>query len=1603
MTFEIGNGLTGVLYRADYLSYAQNKLHVLLTCPTSSSLLSYWYKTTELDEKLRNAKTDRAKTYQVYANVVESGSDESVENIPCDGSLKKGLISLGQQKRAVFRATSVDNQLQEETIYSMNAKHCYADSTNNSLESKKKHFKSHTSNIPRSASIERIPSEELQRRSLERKVQKVSAHLRANNMVHNDMLVPNDVSTEAFRRGINLHDLLCITTEPPLKNVSKSINGLNQQESPFTSKIPIYREFNDESLKTSSTCDEDGEDDAIHVFSSTPIHARQEAADFIHSTQLDINDYVISSTSVSIQRNLTNSEPYLKAPTNLGVQTPEKGKECRTTPDLYMTPSSNPRSRHSSKPAGTDNEMSFESAMSEPMGTELSQSAVSNRITVIEQKQTVVDQMTLTQSRIDLNRSSSVGTAQMEKSAEISEEFNASLQLLDKVKDHLNEAAEGSTAMERSLLEGISVNDTSWQDHNVTSASLKLQQLTAKDKYSQTTARLNPTTSIAQQCDSSSVSAFTHTMPVSLLNEQPQLPTTLPMNGTPYPNALAKKITAKAKSQFSTHQREIHKSQRGMDVPNTKHIRYVEKKHIEALRDYIRAQLYLLEEQRLSDTPTSYPTSSADWNKETTDRVYSQRSDELLKKYQEKKAKIHAELSDTDEVSRAAVDRHCRQTNLLQAETLKIQKQVKRYVDCRKSSSKSTISRQMIDTGDRFDEHRRIGAAVESRTPLVPPLNFSLLHADAVPKSAPLPPLTSPESISRSPAKVIEAKPLELYEPISDVHSSSRAVGGQLFTDESLDDETGSNKVPDSAKTSDGISSIHEEFTDQNVLGKYLESDRDQGKLHDIPSTSSTASSAKGIATLDREKNTAKDVSSLDSMEVLHVENNSLKEEEEISDHNHGISSHSSSAPPFSSPKSVDQFNQNELRRLSNELSKNLSLSPPYPSIDNDGLPNSLSRSPRNFFQPTVQQKSTSESEESGHPSESSVFSEIPSHMPTERSLEDVKLPIAAQNADQIISDKIQSENEAAMDTENSDVVAEEQSTLITTEFTETSQNTDKSMTPSSIVSVGSMIEPITISEDGSSTPVREAIVRANEALESGKSDKISSSETSAVSHKSEESQASTIEEAIVQGSESSTSQESSQVTEEQNEIQSERKTSSATDSSRDISPSAETQAEEETGRHSEYTESEIKEVENSEESISEEISTGKESSTASSVKTISDQSSRSKKKSLDSNQTMTSLEYPDQPSPLLTGRESFGMVPKESRFRSKQVDLAVLAGSLNDAGSPRDHIHQLKSPRSPRSPRERFTTRYPGSPRSLKRNSLSMSPIKLKHCSSPNSAALVVKDFKQHSSSSRSAEDDSISLDNFQLLDEIPGADTLAPILDISRNSLESSSRFSIGKIDSPLWDNSEKLNGLDDVQGSISATKYSPLAEKYNNNFVASSILEEEEEEEVKTLVGDQEDLEEVSRKEIQENKKIANINMVIEEESDKIWNHYITNGKVMAHWSWEIATKNWKVAKMRGNIEHGPLSNKHELRRLLQGFMLPKTADNTSKVPPIVHSHEGIKRRAERTSHILLDERRQLVAQEFYESELFWPSKSIQEIDEKICTALLRKHAKEGTKAI
>ena len=133
---------------------------------------------------------------------------------------------------------------------------------------------------------------------------------------------------------------------------------------------------------------------------------------------------------------------------------------------------------------------------------------------------------------------------------------------------------------------------------------------------------------------------------ISQLNKFPQSPPSLPTNGTPYPNGLAKKSAAYAKSQFSTHRHETHKSHHRMDVPTAKHIRYVEKKHIEALRDYIRAQLYLLEEQRLSNTPTS----SAHWNKEGTYREYSQRSDELLKKYEEKKAKIRAELSDTDEI-----------------------------------------------------------------------------------------------------------------------------------------------------------------------------------------------------------------------------------------------------------------------------------------------------------------------------------------------------------------------------------------------------------------------------------------------------------------------------------------------------------------------------------------------------------------------------------------------------------------------------------------------------------------------------------------------------------------------------------------------------------------------------------------------------------------------------------------------------------------------------------------------------------------------------------------------------------------------------------------
>uniref|UniRef100_A0A915DL72 Uncharacterized protein n=1 Tax=Ditylenchus dipsaci TaxID=166011 RepID=A0A915DL72_9BILA len=384
------------------------------------------------------------------------------------------------------------------------------------------------------------------------------------------------------------------------------------------------------------------------------------------------------------------------------------------------------------------------------------------------------------------------------------------------------------------------------------------------------------------------------------------------------------------------------------------------------------------------------------------------------------------------------------------------------------------------------------------------------------------------------------------------------------------------------------------------------------------------------------------------------------------------------------------------------------------------------------------------------------------------------------------------------------------------------------------------------------------------------------------------------------------------------------------------------------------------------EESIAEEICSAKQStaSTSASITTSLETSStlnqtfsKSPHKSPKSKSTSHSLPAAPQDSDFESFSKRDSISGTDSRFRSKPLDLSNL--SLN---SPRD-----KSPRTPRSPLERFVTKL---------------PTKTTSVPSPTS-------------------DGDSSSQGF-LLEDLPNASSLGPILDISRTSLDASFRQSLGNTEALLLDNFSRrksLEGLPHFGIQLSATKFFPAP---------AAIVEEELEAVVKDSTLN------ASRVGLEKLKDGENLKKVVDGQSNKIWEYYCRNHNVpvqpvevdlvdgeekyaadfrlmVVHWCWQLAHKEMELGNRK------IVQSKDELQKVLEGTILPKLLVNSADLPVkgMEPKDKGIRRRAEKTSHILLDERRQMLAGTFYQNETTWLP--VLTTDAEICEKLLNRETR------
>jgi len=315
----------------------------------------------------------------------------------------------------------------------------------------------------------------------------------------------------------------------------------------------------------------------------------------------------------------------------------------------------------------------------------------------------------------------------------------------------------------------------------------------------------------------------------------------------------------------------------------------------------------------------------------------------------------------------------------------------------------------------------------------------------------------------------------------------------------------------------------------------------------------------------------------------------------------------------------------------------------------------------------------------------------------------------------------------------------------------------------------------------------------------------------------------------------------------------------------------------------------------------------------------------------------------------------------------------------------------------------EKYTTKYP-QPRSPRLGQLlsSISPnhSPLSALLSPGLRSVMLARTPKREAIHRAAmdvfnfsggsndEDSSIQL----LLDELPNVSSLAPILDISRNSLDSPLRASPGNAISPLVD-----LGSPGLKKANAIT--SPLAMSNENHAELASPDGSEEEQ-------DKENREaELSRQEIPDLRDVDNVRAIIALEVDRLWRSIETSGKgelkaalkaLQAERDEQTNDKEDKYSRdfrlflrcwcneilmdlLSSRCEKDVFHSRQGLRTVLERQILPRLCLLERK--EVDDAHLALLRRAERTSHIQLDERRQLLVEMLYESEAAFLEELIQ----------------------
>ena len=103
---------------------------------------------------------------------------------------------------------------------------------------------------PASDIIPAMTGGERERRSMEKAVSKVSSYVKANHLLQTrELMVPNDASTEVYKRGLSLHQTSCPASLTPQRSGDKRDHhkGYAVAEPQF-SVVPLYRGVNEKPL-----------------------------------------------------------------------------------------------------------------------------------------------------------------------------------------------------------------------------------------------------------------------------------------------------------------------------------------------------------------------------------------------------------------------------------------------------------------------------------------------------------------------------------------------------------------------------------------------------------------------------------------------------------------------------------------------------------------------------------------------------------------------------------------------------------------------------------------------------------------------------------------------------------------------------------------------------------------------------------------------------------------------------------------------------------------------------------------------------------------------------------------------------------------------------------------------------------------------------------------------------------------------------------------------------------------------------------------------------------------------------------------------------------